>query len=58
MKEFLNIRKKAQAASLPFSFVVDEGKTTFKGKETPTAIAIGPAEAEKIDKLTKNLKLL
>ncbi|MFW6312038.1 MAG: peptidyl-tRNA hydrolase [Nanoarchaeota archaeon] len=36
----------------------DKGLTEFKGVKTKIAIAIGPAAAEKIDKITEHLKLL
>lgn len=47
----------AQAAGLISSYIVDAGKTEFK-QPTATAVAIGPADANVIDKITGNLKLL
>ena len=43
---------------LPCSYVIDIGKTEFNGVATPTAVAIGPANSEDIDKITGKLKLL
>jgi len=55
--ELLEIYVSALIADLPCSLILDSGKTEFK-EPTYTAIAIGPAENEKIDKLTGHLKLL
>jgi PTH2 family peptidyl-tRNA hydrolase len=35
-----------------------KGKTEFNGVPTKTCLGIGPAKAEKIDKITGDLKLL
>ena len=51
------IRKKAVSAKLPHFVVRDAGLTQIK-KGTVTCVGIGPAEEKKIDKITKNLKLL
>jgi PTH2 family peptidyl-tRNA hydrolase len=48
----------AKSAGLPSAIIVDNGATEFHGVQTPTALAIGPAEASKIDTITKHLKLL
>jgi PTH2 family peptidyl-tRNA hydrolase len=48
----------AKSAGLPCAIIVDNGATEFHGVQTPTALAIGPAEASKIDAITKHLKLL
>jgi len=48
----------AKIKSLPVHLVTDSGLTEFKGNPTNTCIAIGPAESDKIDELTGNLKLL
>ncbi len=49
---------RAQENKLPCSLVIDEGRTEFNGVPTPTAVAIGPADAEVIDEITGNLELL
>ncbi len=51
------IRRKAVSAKLSHFVVRDAGLTQIK-KGTVTCISIGPAEEKKIDKITKNLKLL
>jgi peptidyl-tRNA hydrolase, PTH2 family len=42
----------AQEAGLPTALITDAGKTEFHGVPTHTCIAIGPAQAEEIDKIT------
>jgi len=56
--ELLTIYTKARIANIPCSIIVDSGRTEFNNVPTYTAVAIGPAENEKIDKLTGHLKLL
>ncbi len=56
--ELLELFKKAQEADLPCALVIDNGLTEFNGVHTPTAVAIGPAEAELIDPITGHLKPL
>jgi PTH2 family peptidyl-tRNA hydrolase len=55
---FLALRDAAQAARLPCAAIQDNGATEFHQVKTWTALAIGPAEAEDIDKITGHLKLL
>ena len=57
-EELRRIYKEAQDAGIITSYIVDKGTTEFHGEATPTAVAIGPADAEKIDKITGKLKLL
>ena len=38
--------------------IVDAGLTEFNGVPTKTCIAIGPANPDDIDEITKHLKLL
>lgn len=58
LDELTDLYDKAELAHLPCSKVTDMGKTEFGGVATITCIAIGPAEAEEIDKITGHLKLL
>lgn len=57
-QELIDIYNKANEANLPCSMIEDAGLTEFNGVVTKTCIAIGPAKAEDIDKITGHLKLL
>jgi len=57
-KEIYELSKKADEAGIPYAIIVDNGFTEFQGNRTTTCIAIGPDDSEKIDKLTKEYKLL
>lgn len=52
-----NIYEKAKKANLPCSIIKDAGHTQLK-PGTLTAVAIGPDNERKIDKITGNLKIL
>lgn len=56
-KELLGCYNQAGEACLPCSLIQDMGLTEFK-KPTYTAVAIGPAWNDEIDKITGDLKLL
>jgi len=58
LEAFDKLRDLAAEAALPCSVIRDEGRTEFGGVPTFTCLAIGPAEAEDIDKITGGLKLL
>lgn len=47
----------AKTKDLTACLVTDSGKTEFDGVPTRTCIAIGPNYAERIDEITKELKL-
>jgi len=57
LDDLLNAEDGAKRQNLPFAMIFDRGLTQIP-PNTPTALAIGPAEAEKIDKVTGHLKLL
>jgi len=57
-QELSDLDVKARAMKLPTALINDVGKTEFHGVETLTALAIGPAESDQIDKVTGHLKLL
>ena len=57
-EQLISLYEKAKEANLACSLVIDEGRTEFKGVPTPTAVAIGPDEAEEVDKITGELELL
>ena len=57
LKELMEIYKKAKEENLPVSLVKDAGLTQIESG-TKTCIGIGPAKEEKINKITKELKLI
>ena len=57
-EELLEIKQKAEDAGILCALVTDAGRTEFHGEATNTAVAVGPDESEKIDKITGHLKLL
>lgn len=56
--ELLALHEAASRAGLVSHLIVDNGLTEFNGVRTPTCVAIGPDYAERIDPITKDLKLL
>lgn len=53
----MKIADQAKEAGLHVEVITDSGKTEFGGVSTKTCLAIGPDEAEKIDKVTGALEL-
>jgi PTH2 family peptidyl-tRNA hydrolase len=56
-QELLDIHNKAIEKRLLCSLVQDKGYTEFNNIPTYTCVAIGPDYSEKIDEITKDLKL-
>jgi len=56
-KELLDLEKQAKKLALPCALIIDRGLTEIP-PETITCLGIGPAPAEKIDKITGMLLLL
>lgn len=56
-EDLIEIFDKAKRAGLPSTLVQDAGLTQIP-PGTKTAVGIGPAEEEKIDRITGNLSLL
>lgn len=56
--EMQDLLDKAKDQNLPNAKIIDAGLTEFDNVPTFTCIAIGPAEAEVIDKITGHLPLL
>lgn len=56
-EELQKVYSRAQRAGLPCALIRDAGRTQIPAGSA-TAVAIGPARDEAIDKLTKDLKLL
>lgn len=57
LKELKKYEKLAKKAKLKTALIKDAAKTFFK-RPTYTALAIGPDQDEKIDKITGRLKIL
>lgn len=57
LEELKEYQKLAKESNLITALIRDAGKTFFKDP-TITCLAIGPDKKEKIDKLTKKLKLI
>jgi PTH2 family peptidyl-tRNA hydrolase len=56
-KELSELEKQAKELALPTALIIDRGLTEIP-PNTVTCLGIGPAPAEKIDKLTGQLPLL
>lgn len=56
-KELLALEEEARDLSLPYALIVDRGLTEIP-PGTITCLGIGPAPAEKMDKITGRLPLL
>jgi len=56
-QELMTIKSNAEINGIQCCLIEDSGATEFHGVRTPTCIAIGPDEAEKIDKITGHLEL-
>lgn len=57
-EELMDVYERGKAAGLCVQLITDSGRTEFHGQPTPTCLAIGPDDAEKIDLVTGELKLL
>jgi len=57
LEEIYKLEEEAKKLGLPFAVVEDAGLTEIP-PGTVTAIGIGPANAEGVDKITKDLQLL
>jgi len=57
LEELLDLEKKARGLSLPIALIIDKGLTQLL-PNTHTALGIGPAETNIMDKISGNLKLL
>ena len=58
LEELIALFDLAHTLGIPCSLIQDAGLTEFGGVPTYTAIAIGPAKNEEVDKVTKGLPLL
>ena len=53
-EDLIKIYETAEQMGLPCAMIVDAGNTEFHGVPTRTAVAIGPARTEEIDKITRD----
>lgn len=56
--DLLRLHAEARREGLPTALIQDLGHTEFHGVKTFTAIAIGPADAVQLDRITGDLPLL
>jgi len=52
--DLLSLHEQAKALNLPTALIQDMGATEFHGVPTHTAIAIGPADSDAIDQVTRH----
>ena len=57
-QELIDLYTKAEEENISRAMITDEGRTEFNGVPTKTAIALGPADSDELDKITGHLKLL
>lgn len=55
--ELRAVYERARAAGVEAHLIVDAGHTEFHGVPTPTACAVGPDDADKVDAVTGGLAL-
>jgi len=58
LEDLYKIRDECIEDNIPYAIVQDLGKTEFHNIPTETCIAIGPAQEEVINAITKDFKLL
>jgi len=56
-KELLRLKDEAEEAGLPYALIADRGLTEIP-PDTLTCLGIGPAPADKVDRITGKLSLL
>jgi PTH2 family peptidyl-tRNA hydrolase len=56
-EELRSVHQRALEAGLESHLIIDSGRTEFQGVPTPTACAIGPDVAERVDAITGQLVL-
>ncbi len=57
LKEMMDLKRELERAGIPCVVIRDAGRTQLR-TGTVTSLGIGPVEENKIDKITKKLKLL
>ncbi len=56
-KDLMEMYAQAKSKGLDVHLITDSGRTEFGGIPTKTCLAIGPDYSEKIDEVTRHLKL-
>lgn len=56
-QELQDLYAAARATGLPSAIITDAGLTEYNGVPTVTAVGIGPADPDAINKITQHLKL-
>jgi PTH2 family peptidyl-tRNA hydrolase len=57
LEKLIDLKEKAREERLPYAVIRDAGKTQLE-PGTITSLGIGPAEDGRVDRITKDLKLL
>lgn len=57
LEELMDLKDKVKGMGIPYAVIRDAGKTQVE-HGTVTSLGIGPAEEERLNRLTKDLKLL
>jgi PTH2 family peptidyl-tRNA hydrolase len=58
LEKLIQVKSEAEAVGIPCALIEDCGVTEFHGVTTATAVAVGPAEATIVDRITGDLTLL
>ncbi|NIO22539.1 MAG: peptidyl-tRNA hydrolase [Candidatus Aenigmarchaeota archaeon] len=57
LKKLMELKERVKSERIPYAVIRDAGKTQIE-PGTVTSLGIGPVEEDRIDRLTKELKLL
>jgi len=57
-EQIYDLARRASECGILHAVIIDSGFTEFHGRKTTTCIALGPAEAAKIDPITRDLNLI
>jgi len=58
LEEMKALEEKAIGLGIPNALIIDAGKTEFHNQPTPTALALGPYDADVLSELTGDLRLI
>jgi len=57
LEKLMDLKEKAKGEGIPYAVIRDAGKTQLE-PGTVTSLGIGPADEKRIDRITRDLKLL